>query len=797
MAEPSDLEERPSKRARLDEASTGPEPASTGASRAPQTPPPSSTAPSKAPITPATIIDSDLDREIRAGITEYVSPDNLGFTGVLKQRYTDFLVNEIGLDGEVLHLRSTGVEKKKDVYNRTSNEAEVAQERKAEVKSASGNTRAEMADAKAENEADDQPDEKVEDGEGGPEVNKISEDDLEALNSIFGEEATLQILSLVRAIRKHSQWKAKDFKIVIGPVISDKEQRTNAHQTLRRIFPNLLESSMEPDQSIRIKARPPADRGNKKKKGKDRNRDPDRHRGQLAWEELGGEYLHFSLYKENKDTMEVVGFLGSVTGAGAKGFGFAGTKDRRACTVQRVCAKRQTAERMAGIGKKLFNAAIGDFEYKHHDIGLGDLKGNEFVVTLRDCHFQNEAGLDFAPRVQLAKDVVSQAVEDFSEKGFINYYGLQRFGSFSASTDAIGIKLLQGDLKGAVDDILAYSKVALAASEAKEEEDPTVLVSQDDKARAKALNAWKSSSNGQEALRLLPKKFTAERNIIQHLSSKNSRTKMYDRAEDWQGALMTIPRNLRLMYVHAYQSLVWNVVAGKRWSMFGDKVIEGDLVLVHEHKDKELNGASTHQDTVDQDGEIIINPAGADSAIKEDEFERARPLSKDEAESGKYTIFDIVLPQPGFDVEYPRNAIGDFYKKFMGSERGGGLDPYNMRRKWREVSLSGGYRKFLARPLKEMEWEVREYAKVDEQLVETDLQRLKNGKEGVQDSTSNAVGEGSEPMDVEEGEEVQDKKLAVIFKLQLGSSQYATIALRELMKAGGVKAFKPEFIGGR
>jgi tRNA pseudouridine13 synthase len=36
-----------------------------------------------------------------------------------------------------------------------------------------------------------------------------------------------------------------------------------------------------------------------------------------------------------------------------------------------------------------------------------------------------------------------------------------------------------------------------------------------------------------------------------------------------------------------------------------------------------------------------------------------------------------------------------------------------------------------------------------------------------------------------------------VVRFQLASSQYATVALRELMKAGGVKAFKPEFMGGR
>jgi len=51
--------------------------------------------------------------------------------------------------------------------------------------------------------------------------------------------------------------------------------------------------------------------------------------------------------------------------------------------------------------------------------------------------------------------------------------------------------------------------------------------------------------------------------------------------------------------------------------------------------------------------------------------------------------------------------------------------------------------------------------------------------------------------DGEEKEEVEEEKIAVVIKLQLASSQYATMALRELMKAGGVKAFKPEFMGGR
>jgi tRNA pseudouridine13 synthase len=780
------MDARPAKRARLDSTATAEE-------SLPKAPIPSDTPTN----------DNDLEREIRAGITEYVRPDNLGFSGVLKQRYTDFLVNEIGLDGEVLHLRRVDVGEEHDA-GRQQDEAVVAKEeangnkeRKVEAVKESGPV------AKVKHEESVVEETTTASGSGAAqedgsapttegEAVDVSDTDLAVLHEIFGEATTKDIVALVRAIRRKEDRKAKDFRPVIAPPIVDKDIRTRAHQSLRRIFPNLLESSMEADQSLRIKAVPPKERKGKNKKERPNGRDagPDRRKGQLAWEELGGEYLHFSLYKENKDTMEVIGFLGSKLGGGKNPFSFAGTKDRRACTVQRVSVKRQTAQRLNHLNKMLFNAAIGDYSYEKYDLGLGDLKGNEFVITLRDCHFQNEEGSNLEQRLKVANEIVSKAITDFSKEGFINYYGLQRFGSFAASTDTVGLKMLQNNLKGAVEDLLAYSDTALAAAQGTLE-DSSVLISQDDRNRAKALHIWKTTGKGSTALENLPYKFKAERSIIQHLSSRNSKSGRYDRTSDWQGALMMIPRQLRLMYVHAYQSLVWNTVAGKRWSMYGPKVVEGDLVLVHEHKDKEANAESATKDFIDQDGEVVINPAGADSALaEEDQFERARALTAEEAASGQYSVFDVVLPQPGFDVEYPNNEIGEFYKTFMGSERGGGLDPNDMRRSWREISLSGGYRKVLARPLKPLEYTVHSYVRNEEQFVETDLQKLK--MQGAQ--------QGKESNGTQEDVEMTEdgaKKLAVIIKLQLGSSQYATMALRELMKAGGVKAYKPEFLGGR
>lgn len=58
-------------------------------------------------IAPASPIDVQTQKELDVGITSFVSPHVDAFSGILKKRYTDFLVNEILPNGQVLHLRST------------------------------------------------------------------------------------------------------------------------------------------------------------------------------------------------------------------------------------------------------------------------------------------------------------------------------------------------------------------------------------------------------------------------------------------------------------------------------------------------------------------------------------------------------------------------------------------------------------------------------------------------------------------------------------------------------------------
>ncbi|OKL56124.1 hypothetical protein UA08_08727 [Talaromyces atroroseus] len=699
---------------------------------------------------------SGAAREVDVGITEFVSAEIPGFEGILKKRYTDFLVNEILPSGEVLHLQNLKVPK--------SLQSRPVKDTKPDVHGAEDADHAE-GEAAASKDATHQT--------AAAEF-KLSEDDRAQFESLFGTESS-KIIEFHARILASPKSPPKRFGQIEAGIVDDKDVRTKMHMTLRRVFNSLLESKTDKENTMIISAAP----NRHKNSARGFRGESGRQSDKSAWAERAGSYLHFTIHKENKDTMEIISFLARQMKMHAKSFKFAGTKDRRGVTVQRACVFKVVAERLAGVNKTLRNAALGDFTYEKHPLDLGDLEGNEFVITLRDCQFPKDTDVS---SISKAEEIVGQAMYNLRQRGYLNYYGMQRFGTFSKGTHEVGTKMIQGDFKGAVDTIMHFSPQTLAAAQNAE---AGPVVGSDDKARAEAIHIFQTTRNMHNALEKMPKKFSAESAIIRVLGRSSN---------DYLGALQNIPRNLRLMYVHAYQSLVWNFAASERWRLYGDKVVEGDLVISNQKK------TVAEEETVDADGEVIVTPQFDDSSTAvDDAITRARPLSAEEAASGEYTIFDIVLTLPGYDVAYPENQMKEFYKTFMASQQGGGLNPFDMRRKWKDVSLHGGYRKLLNRPGPTYSYEVKAYSKEDEQFTTTDLERLKAAvatkeADNKTDNGETAVsGVSTQPGG---GNGADAKKIAVILKFQLGSGEYATMALRELMKSGGLKEYKPEF-GGR
>lgn len=75
--------------------------------------------------------------------------------------------------------------------------------------------------------------------------------------------------------------------------------------------------------------------------------------------------------------------------------------------------------------------------------------------------------------------------------------------------------------------------------------------------------------NLDEAMDLVESRDRLEKVIIQTLKQHKN---------GYNNAFYKIARNTRIIYIHAYQSYIWNKVTSERFKRFGNKVLVGDLV---------------------------------------------------------------------------------------------------------------------------------------------------------------------------------------------------------------------------
>ncbi|KAF8339021.1 pseudouridine synthase [Cantharellus anzutake] len=416
-------------------------------------------------------------------------------------------------------------------------------------------------------------------------------------------------------------------------------------------------------------------------------------------------FIHFTLHKANRDTQDA---LGHISRPGCRG-----TKDKRGVTTQRVNVwkmvnnvpgRRTAEEAVKARGER--GVRIGDLEYRKAGLELGMLEGNKFVITLRNVKAESE-------------DSLNRSMEVIKQKGFINYYGMQRFGTSSVPTHSIGLALLQSNWKRAIDLILRPRP---------------------------------DHQNLEGALSLMPRRAVAERSILEAFQ------KNFGLATDLQGALSAIPKNLRLMYVHAYQSYVWNAIVSERIRKYGcDGPVIGDLVLTNPQRNRRELEKRLKQMLVNRPPDLAIQFTHADLHARDDTGGSARRSKSHNAkvlteeDLPHYTIYDVIMPLPGSDVAYPGGELGEKYKAFM---RADGLDPHNLIHKRREYSLSGSYRKIMYLPAKFPDPEVP--------LAQSD-----------EDKILCFESPASHP---------DGKFVALQIELELGSSVYATMALREVTK---------------
>jgi hypothetical protein len=99
---------------------------------------------------------------------------------------------------------------------------------------------------------------------------------------------------------------------------------------------------------------------------------------------------------------------------------------------------------------------------------------------------------------------------------------------------------------------------------------------------------------------------------------------------------------------------------------------------------------------------------------------RVRVLSAADVSSGKYTMFDVVLPVPGYSTVFPEHACGKaLYDELLAGDELVAPDVWQQR-SHRDLSLSGTYRPLLNRAF-DVEWDVIPYSDPTAQLTKTDI----------------------------------------------------------------------------
>ena len=220
---------------------------------------------------------------------------------------------------------------------------------------------------------------------------------------------------------------------------------------------------------------------------------------------------------------------------------------------------------------------------------------------------------------------------------------------------------------------------------------------------------------------------------------------------DYLRAFSHLQRNTVLLYLHAYQSLIWNKVVSERLKRFGDQVLIGDNVMMVQPENKKTN-------TEEVDEESAATTTTTNDTTTKLERKIANIETVDENNISKYTLYDVVMPIPGHKVPYPKNQeLKEIYLSLMKED---GLDKgfEGLKHKTDIFSLSGDYRVVLQK-VNDFSWRFISHQEPDEDILVADFDIM----DGKQHKES-----------VEGGEYT-----SLLVEFSLKSSTYATMALRE------------------
>ncbi len=241
---------------------------------------------------------------------------------------------------------------------------------------------------------------------------------------------------------------------------------------------------------------------------------------ELASHDTGeGDHILVKLRKQNMTTLEAIGKLSNMLHISRDRIGYAGNKDKRAVTEQYISIQGVSEEDVRQVFTDEFDIeVIGE----GHHIGLGNLSANRFEILIRDLNLP----------IEDIRNRSLKIVEELDGK-FPNYFGDQRFGSARPITHQVGRHILRGEYEKAVWTYIAkpydseYKSIRKTRQKLWESRDP------------------------EDAAEKFPESYRYEKTLLYHLTKNEG---------DYKGAIKRLPEGLQQLFIHAYQSWIFNRV---------------------------------------------------------------------------------------------------------------------------------------------------------------------------------------------------------------------------------------------
>jgi tRNA pseudouridine13 synthase len=255
-----------------------------------------------------------------------------------------------------------------------------------------------------------------------------------------------------------------------------------------------------------------------------------------------GKYLILELVKRDWDTHHFTRTLAKILKISQKRISVAGTKDKRALTTQKISIFDIDASEIEKVHLKDIELKVLGRSRK--PVELGDLWGNDFIITIRNiARSTEEAG-------KLLEKTTNEIV---AQGGVPNFFGIQRFGSVRPVTHLVGKTIVEGNFEKA-----AMLYIA----------EPFPYEPEETK---QARQFVKETRNFKEGLKIYPLRLGHERAMMNHLIAN---------PDDFAGAFLVLPKNLYRIFVHGYQSYIYNTILCRRIEkgLPLNQAVEGDIV---------------------------------------------------------------------------------------------------------------------------------------------------------------------------------------------------------------------------